>query len=134
MTQLSDFDAIRHTQGDHPHIMQYLWDAYLAYLEAEGQERAAKGQTVLPIAQAKTKAPATHFVLWAANHLRDIRAIESFFVDGNVGVRLNNNKTIAISPGVEIRGTMQDSGAVAVTEGRSEIGNNGVTDTDAMII
>jgi len=134
MSQLADFDSIRHTQGEHPHIMQYLWDAYLEYLESERQERTTRGQSSLPVAQAKLKAPAINFVLWAANHLRDIRAIESFFVDGNVGVRLNNNKTIAISPGVEIRGTMQDSGAVAVTEGRSQIGNNGITNNDAMTI
>jgi hypothetical protein len=129
------FDDVNHTQGGMPHLLQYLWDAYCAYLDGLIEKRRARGaRTVKGLEEAKRAAPATHFVEWAAAHLKENRVVENFFIDANHGVRLANNACLAVCPGTEVRGSMQDSGAVAVTEGRSQPGNEGVTPTSVMRI
>jgi hypothetical protein len=110
------FDSTMVTQGGLPHLMQYLWDKYTAYLQAELEKKDNK----VPLDTAKKKAPAIHFAQWATDFLTETRPVETIFIDGNVGVKLTNNDSIAISPGTEIRGTMQESNAIQVTEGKSQ--------------
>jgi len=128
------FDEIQHTQGGHPHIMQYLWTKYCKYLQDQVQARQAKGLPCLSLSEALRKAPALGFVTWAAEFLKDCRPVQAFFVDENQGLILENNDCVCISPGVPVQGTMQDSGAVQVTEGRSREGSEGVIQTPALRI
>lgn len=123
------FNDIAHTQGGLSHLMQHLWDKFCLHLQEQIDERIAKGLPTVSLEAAKSKAPATTFAKWATEYLKEFRVTESFFVDGNLGIRLANNEVMAVCPGVEIRGTMQDSGAIQVTEGRSQPGNNGVANT-----
>lgn len=128
------FDSTAHTQGGLPHLVQHLWDAYGAHLEEKIKERAATGQATVDLATAKKRAPATDFATWASDYLKENRVVESFFVDANHGVRLANNAMVAICPGVEIRGTMQESGAIQVTEGRSQPHQQGVSNDSSLRI
>lgn len=128
------FDDIQHTQGGLTHLMQYLWDAYCSYLQEEIDKRKEEHKPVVSLQEAKKKAPASHFANWCTEYLKENRPVENFFIDGNVGVRLTNNMCIAISPGTHIQGTMQESGAVPVTEGKSQRDMNGVIDTTSLRI
>lgn len=125
------FDTTRHTQGGHVHLIQHLWDQYCLYLGEQIKEREEKKLSTVDLPTAKKKATATHFAKWAADFLKANRPVESFFVEENCGLRLTNNVLVAIAPGMDedIRGTMQSSGAIQVTEGRSQTGNNGVTNS-----
>lgn len=118
------FDSNTHTQGGLPHLIQFLWDAYCQYLDDEIRSRIDRRISTVNLATAKAKAPATDFARFASDYLATNRVVDSFFIDENFGLRLTNNQTVAFSPGVEIRGTMQDSGAVQVTEGKSQPGND----------
>lgn len=120
------FDAAGHTQGGLPHLMQHLWDAYVAHLGEQIEQRKATGKNVVDLDTAKKKAPATDFAVFATGYLKEHRVAESFFIDANHGIRLGNNVMVAVCPGVEIRGTMQDAGAVEVTHGRSQPHQQGI--------
>lgn len=123
------FDATAHTQGGLPHLIQFLWDEYAKHLDRLLKERAEAGKPAVDLHTAKTKAPATNFAKWASDYLKDNRIVESFFIDGNLGIRLTNTKMVAVCPGLEeIRGTMQDANAIGITHGRSQADNNGVVD------
>ena len=121
------FDSTMHTQGGLNHLMQHLWDAYKIHLQDQIETRQKEGKPTVDLTTAVKKAPASNFAEWATEYLKEFRVTESFFIDGNLGVRLANNVCVAVSPGVEIRGTMQEAAAIQVTEGRSQLGNNGVT-------
>lgn len=121
------FDDVMHTQGGMPHLMQFLWDEYVNHLKAQIESRKANKQPTVEIDEAIKRAPASAFAKWAADYLRENRMMQHFFVDENHGILLSNNRSVVLSPGIDIRGTMQDAGAVGVTQGRSNPGNNGVT-------
>jgi hypothetical protein len=120
------FDSTGHTQGGLPHLMQHLWDAYVEHLKTAIETRKSEGKTVVDLETAKKKAPATDFAVFATNYLKEHRVSESFFIDANHGIRLGNNVMVAVCPGVEIKGTMQDAGAVEVTHGRSQPHQQGI--------
>ena len=128
------FDELAHTQGGMAHLLQHLWDAYVSYLREQLEERQKQGQAVVSLAEAKKKAPATHFAKWASDYLKENRVVENFFIDANHGVRLSNSVCVAICPGTAIQGTMQDAGAIGITEGRSQRDMNGVIDTPSLRI
>ena len=128
------FDEISHTQGGMAHLMQHLWDAYVGFLRERLEERKKAGKATVSLEEAKKKAPAIHFAKWASDYLKENRVVENFFIDENHGVRLANNTCVAICPGTTIQGTMQDSGAVQVTEGRSQRDMNGVMQTPSLRI
>lgn len=111
-----------HAANQSPHLMQYLWDKYLEYLDEEIAKRAANnhGITTTDLETAKKRAPATHFVTWASEFLQQNRVVENFFTEGNNGLRLSNGEMVVVCPpGDEIggEGSMQPSNAVAVTHG-----------------
>ena len=128
------FDSQMHTQGGLNHLMQHLWDQYKLHLQEQIEARQKAGKPTVDVETAAKKAPATNFATWATEYLKEFRVTESFFIDGNLGIRLANNVCVAVSPGVEIRGTMQESGAIQVTEGRSQPGNNGVDNAGGLRI
>lgn len=128
------FDEVMHTQGGLPHLVQHLWDAYTEHLKERLEEKKKRGEAVVTLVQAKLKAPAADFAQFCAAYLMEHRPVENFFIDSNNGVRLSNNAMVAISPGTVIQGTMQDSGAVSVTEGRGQKGNEGVSPSTSLRI
>lgn len=131
----SVFGETERTGGGITHLIQFLWDKYAEHLQKELEERAALGKITVDLPTAKKKAPATHFATWAANYLKENRVAETFFVDANLGIRLTNNITLAVCPGVEVRGTMQESHAVQITEGLSNPENEGIVkDNDSLRI
>lgn len=120
------FDDIQHTQQGMPHLLQFLWDEYVNFLKRETAKREKKKQKSVPLPIALKNTPATAFLAWAAKYLKKHRVGQQFYVDENLGIQLTNLRSCVICPGVTIRGTMQDSGAVEVTQGRSQPGNEGV--------
>lgn len=68
------------------------------------------------------------FVAWALDYLNTNRPVENFPVDHNHGVRLTNNVRVLVCPGEDLRGTTTDAGAVGITTGESQKGQEGVSD------
>lgn len=112
------FDSTAHTQAGLPHLIQYLWDQYSLSLQTTLEERATAGKQTVTLEEAKKKAPATHFADFATRYLEENRVSQSFFIDANHGLLFDNGVTVAVCPGINVQGTMQDSGSVAVTEGK----------------
>lgn len=119
------FDAVMGTNGGLMHLTQFLWDKYCEYLQTEIDARVEKKLPTVPLDAAKKRASAVHFVQWAADYLAEHRPAETFFLDHNLGLRLTTGETLALSPGIDVRGTMQDAGDVAIMEGKSQ--QDGVT-------
>ena len=126
--------AIAHTQGGMQHLIQHLWDEYLVSLESAIEERKKAGRAMVTIEKAKKLAPAADFIVFASKYLAEHRPVETFYVDANMGIRLSNQTCVALSPGADIRGTMQDANAIGVTEGRSQANLNGVIADENKII
>jgi hypothetical protein len=105
----------------HEHLLQWLWDGYLVHLAALLEEGKEAGRAVLPFDQAKRKAPASHFLTWAAAKLRETPVVENYFIEGNCGLRMADGSRLAVCPGGEadVRGTMQDANDVPVTKGQA---------------
>lgn len=120
------FDSIAHTQGGVLHLMDYLWDRYVSHLTERIEERKAEGKESIPLDVALKKTSAQAFKKFCEDFLDENRAVETCPLDENLGFRLSNNDMVALSRGIAIQGSMQDSGAVAVTHGRSQRGNEGV--------
>lgn len=118
------------TQGGLPHLIQYLWDEYAKHLARQIEERATAGRATVDLETAKKKAPAISFCAWATDYLKENRATENYYVEGNLGIRLTNMDCVCLCPCVEVvePGTMQESHAVGITQGRSRPDNNGVID------
>lgn len=120
------FDSLAHTQGNMPHLMQFLWDNYVRDLAERIEKRREAGQEAVGVEEASRRATARDFVRFCADYLAEHRCVQTFIIDANVGLVLSNHASVALSPGVQIRGTMQDSRAVPVTRGESQPGLGGV--------
>ena len=122
MTNDPMFDGMNPTQETH--LIQHLWDGYVAHLGEEIDRLAKEGKQVLTLEVAKQKAPAVDFVKWAAKYLSQYRAVENVYIEGNLGFRLSNGSYLMLSPGIEgnVRGTMQDSPSIQITEGQEQRG------------
>jgi hypothetical protein len=128
------FDDMAYTQGGMPHLVQFLWDEYKAHLTEEIEKRKAEGQPTKELADALPRVPAISFLQWAANYLKENRYSSHLFVDENHAVVLSNQKTFVISPGIPIRGTMQEAHAVNVSKGESQRGMEGVAPSTVLKI
>lgn len=115
------FDSTQHTTSGAPHVSQFLWDRYKDHLAERIEERIAKGLATITLEEAIKKAPAVAFIKFCAGYLAEHRVVQSFFVDMNHGIQLDNNERFVICPGTEIRGTMQPSHSVDITESRSQM-------------
>lgn len=130
------FDPVAHTQAGLPHLIGYLREKYIAHLDAriarlkDNQRSGSKSFQLTEGATAILAAPATDFIEFAIGFLSEHRVVENFFVDANHGIVLANNDRMVIAPLTDVAGTMQESGAVSVTHGRSQPGNEGVVNTD----
>lgn len=113
------FDSTAHTTGGMPHLMQYLWDQYREFLRHQIERKTLEGKRTIPLEEALRRAPATSFVAFAADFLGEQRIQELFPLDANYGVRLANGDYVAICPGTDIQGTMQESTSIDVMEGKS---------------
>ena len=120
------FDPAKYTTAGQPHLMEHLWGAYRERLKALLDARRAAGQPAADLDAAVAKAPASHFYAFCVEYLLANRPVNTFYVDTNTGVVLSNTNRVVISPGFDLRGTMQDAAAVGVTAGVSQPGLNGV--------
>jgi len=122
------FNPETHSQGGMPNLLQFLVAEYLAYMGQANKDRAEQGQE--PLDAQKTVQKAKPLLAFFEAYLRTNRPVNVFPIDMNYGVQLSNHKRFAVSPGVveDFRGSMQNSGAVEVTHGRSQPGISGVTD------
>lgn len=74
------------------------------------------------------------FVQFASEYLDQHRAVELFYADsGNIGLCLSNNVRVTMTKNGPT-GTMQPSGAIGISAGTSQPGQNGVTVTHALPI
>ncbi len=121
------FDPAKYTTAGQPHLIEHLWRQFRAWLCAQIDRRTAAGKPSIGIDEAMTRATAAQFMAFATKYLARHRPVENFFVDTNHGVVLSNGSRLVISPGVDLRGTMQGATAVGVTAGESQPGLNGVT-------
>jgi hypothetical protein len=121
------FDPAKYTTAGQPHLTEHLWAEYRLHLQRLLDARKAAGQPAADIDTAVSKAPASHFYAFCVEYLLRNRPVTTFFVDTNMGVVLTNTKRLVLSPGFDLRGTMQNAGAVGVTEGLSQPGMDGVT-------
>lgn len=71
------------------------------------------------------------FLADAKKFLQENRPVENFPADQNHGVRLSNNDRVLVCPPVPSPGTTAPSGAVEITHGASQRGQEGVTATDS---
>jgi hypothetical protein len=116
------------TQTGTPHLLQYLWDKYVEHLAEEIEKLRAEGKNVLHVDAAKHAAPASGFVKWASQFLLENGVAETTVVESGVGLRLANNDVVTVSPaGEDVRGSMQDASAIAVTDGRQRANQSGVS-------
>lgn len=137
MFQQSDapaFDSTNHTQAGHKHLLQHLWDLYVAHMKETIEARKQKGERVLSIERAVHVAPAMNFVEWAAAYLLENRYAENFYVDENIGLRLTNDDHVVLCPGIAtIQGSMQDANAIEVTTGEDKKSPKGIVDTHSAL-
>ncbi len=112
---MDDFDEnVIAGQGGRPHLIAFLWDRYTHYLQRQIDEKQAAQQKTLTIVEATQKAPALHFVEWATDYLLRNRVVNVFTLDANVGLRFASQAEVALCPGIDVRGTMEDDPGVAV--------------------
>lgn len=102
-----------------PHLLGHLWTAYQAYLTTEMEKLKANGSKVRTLQEIFRTAPSQNFVSWATQYLENNRVTETFAVDGNFGVRLNDATVVLIGPGADAKaGSMEPAQAVPITTGR----------------
>lgn len=114
------FSDEEHTQGNQPHLMQYLRLEFVAALTRKAEKDSPEvdpDKIAAAVAKAVARTTADQFIRWASAFMKVNRGVETTFIDANMGIRLTNNAIVALSPGIEIRGTMQDDHSVGVTKG-----------------
>ncbi len=119
------FNPETHTQGGLPHLVDFLVAEYRRTIQEANERRAAARKDLLdPEAALRSARPLLDFF---KAYLRMHRPIQAFPIDTNYGIVLSNNAHLAISPGMpHFQGTMQDSGAVHVSRGATQPGQEGV--------
>lgn len=103
------------------HFTQYAIDEYRKYLEGVIAERKLS----VTIEEAMKRATLTSFATWLVGHLDKVRVVETSYSTGNVGLRLTDGAAITLCPPAveEVRGTMQESHAVGITDGSIKSGD-----------
>lgn len=124
--KLSALPSDPSSQGGLPHLIEHLWSEFTKALAETRTKEEAAGVKVPPIIEITQRATATSFVKWASEYLKVFRPVENFYVDANHGLRLSNNVLCVVSPGLDVRGTMQEAHAIGVTHGKSQHGQDGI--------
>lgn len=118
------FDPVVHSQAGLPHLIAYLVGQFRAHVQRTNQEIPKEEERIAGEELIERAQPLLDFF---EQFLTQNRPVEIFPIDMNYGVVLDNNDRIALCPGItDIQGTMQDSGAVAISDGRSQPGQEGV--------
>jgi hypothetical protein len=103
-------------------LLEHLWELYSQHLRAVRLERKGQGRAVVSQGEALRIAPATAFISWAQAYLRENPPAESWYHEGNLGMRLTDGAAVTISqqdsPEVST-GEVLDAGAVAITDPRT---------------
>lgn len=74
------------------------------------------------------------FIAFATDYLNQHRVVELFYADtGNIGLCLSNNVRVTTTTNGPA-GTMQPSGAIGISSGVSQPGQNGVVSAPALPI
>lgn len=120
------FDPANYTTAGQPHLVEHLWGKYRQHLQELIDERKKTKPDTVSVEEALKRATAMHFMAFCTKYLMDARPVENFFVDMNHGVVLSDTSRVVISPGFDLRGTMQGAGAVGVTAGATQPGLQGV--------
>lgn len=120
------FDPAAYTTAGQPHLIEHLWGKYRAHLQELIDERKKTKPDTVTVDEALKRATAAHFMAFCTQYLSVNRPVTNFFVDMNHGLVLSNTARVVVSPGFDLRGTMQSAGAVGVTAGVSQPGMNGV--------
>lgn len=108
-----------------PHLLQFLWQQYIAALTNGTKLTAAEIERNLQFVSAVA------FATWCADYLRQNRAANTFFVEANQGITLTNHLSFVISPGdAAVPGSMQEAAAIGVTTGAGNPGD--VTRTSSL--
>lgn len=98
-----------------PHLMGHLYQEYIRSTEAANPaERSLDG-----------------FVAFCDDYLAKNRPVMNWPADQNIGFQLSNNINVLICPPIPEEGQMQPSGAVNVTHGQSQPGQDGVVKTNS---
>ncbi len=110
-----------------PPLIDALVIAYRDSINMENEERQAAGRLDLLDAEIAIGA-AQPMLAFFNQYLDTFRPVLAFAVDNNYGIQLANSTRCVISPyrPDEAPGTMQSSGAIEVTSGQSNPGQNGV--------
>lgn len=116
------FDPIRLTTGGLPTLVQVIEQALNKDIQERLERLKADGRKVITLEQARRRVTLAMFGKFAADYLAENRVVEVFAVDANVGLVLSNHVRCVVCPGTDVAGTMQESGAVGVTSGRSQAG------------
>jgi hypothetical protein len=119
------FERHKVAQGGVPHLMEVLWGAYRDSIRDHFVETGVALDDVAIDAK-MGRAPATHFLKFCCDYLAQHRVVEHSMVDANTCFRLANNVLAILAPAVDEGGTMQDAGAIVVTDGKSAPGLQGI--------
>ena len=125
------FNSVVHTQSGMPNLIDLMISEYGKYGAKANQDRGANSLPALDIAKTiRVGKPLTDFF---KKYLEVNRPVQIFPIDMNYGLVLSNNMRCAISPGVqEIKGTMQNSGAVSVTSGGGNPYQDGIVASNSI--
>jgi len=102
-----------------PHLLQYLWAKFAEHLEEEIARRVEARISTVDLPTALKQVPATHFYGWATTYLTNTSVVDSFFIEGNLGIRLSTNETVAFSPQAFLEDRQQVK-TVGITTGRQQ--------------
>lgn len=120
-------------QSEMPSLVQLLVQEFQAQCLRQNSEVSDPAQLRDPQIAIQAAKPLLDFF---DSYLDLYRPVQTFPVDFNYGLVLSNNLRCTVSPSVETEapGSMQDSGAIHVTMGKSNPGQNGVISTDPLYI
>lgn len=82
-----------------PHLLEHLWALYTRKIEDDILARREAGLPAVTLDEALRRAPAHSFYKWATDWLDENRVSSQFFLNDNLGLRLTNGDSVAVSPG-----------------------------------
>lgn len=105
--------------ADLPHLIQHLKNKFVEHCQTHQLGHV-------------NRMSAEEFWDFAADYLAKHRTVENWPADRNIGIRLSDNNRVLVHPATKAgSGEMQDSGSIAVTEGLTQPGQEGVDSTAA---
>lgn len=113
--------------ADLPHLIQHLKNKFVEHCNAQNTSTHPAAKSVAPAYHS-----AEEFWDFCADYLANNRTVENWPADRNIGIRLSDNNRVLVHPATKAgSGEMQDSGSIAITEGLTQPGQEGVSGTQA---